>query len=57
LGFAGCLSTVSSFAKEIVEISDMNPHHDKKAFIYSHGTLIICCFIGMIFYSPIIRYA
>ncbi|KAL3799413.1 hypothetical protein HJC23_013868 [Cyclotella cryptica] len=30
LGFAGCLSTVSSMVKEVVEITDKNPHFDKR---------------------------
>jgi fluoride ion exporter CrcB/FEX len=56
LGFAGCLSTVSSMVKEVVEITDKNPYFDKKAFKYSYGTLISCCLIGLLFYSPVIRY-
>ncbi|KAL7521186.1 hypothetical protein ACHAWX_005882 [Stephanocyclus meneghinianus] len=56
LGFAGCLSTVSSMVKEVVEITDKNPYFDKKAFIYSYGTLISCCLIGLLFYSPVVRY-
>lgn len=56
LGFAGCLSTVSSMVKEMVEITDKNPHFDKKSFIYSYGTLISCCFIGLLVYCPIVRF-
>ena len=57
VGFAGCLSTVSSMVKEIVEITDKNALFDKKAFIYSYGTLMSCCFIGLIVYCPLVRFA
>lgn len=56
LGFAGCLSTVSSMVKEVVEISDKNPHFDEKASIYSYGTLVSCCLFGLLVYCPIVRY-
>jgi fluoride ion exporter CrcB/FEX len=55
LGFAGSLSTVSTFVKEIVEMGDKNPQFDKKAFLYSHGTMLSCCCIGLAFYCPIAR--
>jgi fluoride ion exporter CrcB/FEX len=41
LGFAGSLSTVSTYVKETVELSDKISFHDKKAFVY----------------SPLVRYA
>ena len=57
LGFAGSLSTVSTYVKETVELSDKNPFYDKKAFLYSHMTMLSCCFVGLLVYSPIVRYA
>jgi fluoride ion exporter CrcB/FEX len=56
LGFAGSLSTVSSMVKEVVEISEKNPYHDKRAFIYSYGTLVTCCLLGLLVYSPMVRF-
>ena len=56
VGFAGCLSTVSSMVKEVVDITEKNPHFDKHAFIYSYGTLLSCCFVGLLVYCPIVRY-
>jgi len=57
LGFAGSLSTVSTYVKETVELSDKNPFHDRKAFVYSHFTMLSCCFVGLLVYSPLVRYA
>ena len=56
LGVAGSLSTVSTFVKEIAEITEKNHTYDKKAFIYAVSTLISCCFVGLAVYSPIVRY-
>jgi fluoride ion exporter CrcB/FEX len=57
LGAAGCLSTVSTYAKECVELGEKNPPYDKKQFLYSHGTMLSCCLIGLLVYSPIVRFA
>ena len=57
MGVAGSLSTVSTFVKECVEIVEKNPAYDKKAFLYSIGSMLICCFVGLLVYSPIVRYA
>mmetsp|Transcript_8550 Transcript_8550/g.18493 ORF Transcript_8550/g.18493 Transcript_8550/m.18493 type:complete len:439 (-) Transcript_8550:1519-2835(-) len=57
LGIAGSLSTVSTFVKECTEMVEKNPHFDKKSFLYSHGSMLICCFFGLMVYSPIVRYA
>ena len=54
LGFAGSLSTVSTLVKEIVDMTDKNPYFDKKAFVYSHGTMLFCCLVGLMIYSPIV---
>lgn len=56
LGMAGSLSTVSTYAKESVEIAEKYPSYDKKAFMYSHGTMLVCCLAGLLVYSPIVRY-
>jgi CrcB protein len=56
LGFAGCLSTVSSMVNEVVEITEKHPHYDKRAFIYSYGTLASCCLLGLLVYSPMVRF-
>jgi fluoride ion exporter CrcB/FEX len=57
LGLAGCLSTVSTYARECVELGEEYPPHDKKQFAYSHGTMLCCCLFGLLVYSPIVRYA
>lgn len=60
LGVAGSLSTVSTFVKEIVDISaesEKKSPFDKKAFLYSQGTMLICCFVGLAVYTPIVRFA
>jgi len=56
LGFTGCLSTVSTFAKECVDIGERNPPYSKKQFLYSHGTLFTCCIAGFMVYSVISRF-
>ncbi|KAL7543344.1 hypothetical protein ACHAXR_012661 [Thalassiosira sp. AJA248-18] len=55
IGIAGSLSTVSTFAKECVEIAEKNVPYDKKAFFYSHGTMISCCLVGLLVYSPMVQ--
>jgi fluoride ion exporter CrcB/FEX len=57
MGVAGCLSTVSTYAKECVELGEKFPPHDRKQFAYSHGTMLCCCLFGLIVYSPIVRFA
>jgi CrcB protein len=57
LGVAGCLSTVSTFAKECVELGEKNPPFDKKQCLYSFGTTLSCCLIGLVCYSPFVRFA
>jgi len=53
-GLAGSLSTVSSFAKETVDLATIHPTH-AKAYIYSGGTIVVAMFLGLIIYSPIMR--
>lgn len=57
LGVAGSMSTVSTWAKECVEMGDKNPPYNPKQFLYSHGTMLICCLFGLAVYSPCVRYA
>ncbi|KAL3809728.1 hypothetical protein ACHAXA_011323 [Cyclostephanos tholiformis] len=57
LGVAGCLSTVSTYVKECVELGEKYPPYDKKQFVYSHGTVLCCCLFGLMVYSPIVRFA
>lgn len=49
-GFAGSLSTVSTFVKEIIDMKSPG-----KQFIYCWGSLILAMLIGLLFYSPIVR--
>ena len=57
LGFTGCLSTVSTYVKECVELGERHPPHSKKQFLYSHGTLLSCCILGFLVYSLITRFS
>jgi len=50
LGFAGSLSTVSTFVKEIVEMKS-----PLQMFIYTWGSLVLAMLLGLLFYSPIVR--
>mmetsp|Transcript_2802 Transcript_2802/g.3833 ORF Transcript_2802/g.3833 Transcript_2802/m.3833 type:complete len:397 (-) Transcript_2802:145-1335(-) len=54
VGFAGSLSTVSTFVKEIVDISKKYPSHAKSCY-YGIGTIVCCCLLGLSIYSPIVR--
>ena len=55
-GLAGSLSTVSSFVKEVANLGTIHPTH-AKSYIYTGATLLGGMFLGLILYSPIIRYA
>jgi fluoride ion exporter CrcB/FEX len=57
LGLVGCLSTVSTYARECVELGEEYPPHYRKQFAYSHGTMLCCCLFGLLVYSPIVRFA
>lgn len=52
IGFAGNLSTVSTFVKEIVHLSE-NEQTKTLSHIYAVGTIVICCCFSIIFYAPI----
>ena len=54
-GVAGSLSTVSSFAKEVHNLATLHPTH-AKAHLYAGATIIAGMFVGLLFYSPIMRY-
>jgi fluoride ion exporter CrcB/FEX len=53
-GVAGSLSTVSSFAKETVNLATSYPNH-AKSYIYSTGTIIVSMLLGLAIYSPMVR--
>lgn len=57
IGFAGSLSTVSTYVKEIVELADKNQFYSKKGLLYSYLTILSCMFVGLLVYSPMVRYA
>jgi CrcB protein len=52
VGFAGNLSTVSTFVKEVVHLSEKKM---RSSFSYSYAmwTIVTCCFMGLCFYGPI----
>lgn len=54
-GAAGALSTVSSFAKETVNLAALHPTH-AKAYLYSAGTITASMLLGLAIYSPMMRY-
>jgi fluoride ion exporter CrcB/FEX len=54
VGFAGGLSTVSTFVKEVVSIEEKYPGH-AKPFIYATLTCIGGTVVGLIVYMPIVR--
>ena len=53
-GFAGCMSTVSTYAVEGDMLQKSFPHH-AKASLYMTSTLAIACVLGLIVYIPIVR--
>jgi len=53
-GFAGNLSTVSSFVKEIIILSEKN--EVGAAYLYATGSAIICCLVGLLVYIPLSSY-
>ncbi|KAL7473962.1 hypothetical protein ACHAXS_014253 [Conticribra weissflogii] len=55
LGFAGGLSTVSTFVKELVELSEGRPAHENKAFGYWVGTVGGCGVVGLVVYGSLVR--
>jgi len=52
IGLAGSMSTVSTFVKEIVHLSE-NPQSSFLPTLYTVGSIIICCCISLIVYVPI----
>ena len=53
IGFAGNLSTVSTFAKEIVLLSEKN--RIGPAYFYAIVSMATCCLVGIILYVSIIK--
>ena len=53
-GFAGSMSTVSSFVVEANMLQKSFPHH-AKAFLYMGSTLLLACALGLVVYIPIVR--
>eukprot|EP00934_Nitzschia_sp_Nitz4_P006860 Nitzschia sp. Nitz4//scaffold114_size70088//55057//56429//NITZ4_005986-RA/size70088-augustus-gene-0.11-mRNA-1//-1//CDS//3329533450//6850//frame0 len=54
VGFAGSLSTVSTFAKEIVGMQDKYTG-EAKPFLYAMSTCFCGLFLGLILYMPMVR--
>ena len=54
VGFAGSLSTVSTFVKELVDLNGQYPHH-AKAYYYGLITIFSCATLSLAIYSPIVR--
>ena len=54
IGFAGSLSTVSSFVAEGNVMQSTYPHH-AKAYYYMVGSLLVACAFGLVFYSSLAR--
>ena len=54
IGFAGSLSTVSTFVKEVVDIIERY-QYDAKGYKYAAISLVTCCAAGVVVYSPIVR--
>jgi fluoride ion exporter CrcB/FEX len=52
-GFAGCMSTVSTFVVEANVLQKSFPHH-AKAHYYMVGTLTLACIVGLIIYIPFV---
>lgn len=53
LGFAGCLSTVSTFMDEFDTLLKVPVKiENKKAYYYVYGTLLIACLLGICIYAP-----
>ncbi len=57
IGFAGNLSTVSTFVKEIVHLSEKKQTiATSLAYLYASGTIVLCCCFSLCFYWPIVFY-
>ena len=54
IGFAGSLSTVSTFVKEVVDITERYGY-DAKGYKYAGISVVVCCAVGVVVYSPIVR--
>jgi len=54
-GFAGNLSTVSSYVKEIVRLSEKGDD-TRMASGYAIGSIFICCLLSLCIYLPLVLY-
>ena len=54
VGFAGSLSTVSTFVKEIIDLAMKYPHH-AKCYYYALSTIGCCVALSLCIYCPIVR--
>ena len=54
IGFAGSLSTVSTFVKEVVDLTERHSY-DAKGYKYAGISLVVCCAASVVVYSPIVR--
>lgn len=55
VGFAGSLSTVSTYVKEVVDITERYGGRNARGYKYAFGTMVICCLLGLLVYSPVAR--
>jgi fluoride ion exporter CrcB/FEX len=53
-GFAGSLSTVSSFVAEGYTLQTTYPHH-AKPYYYMVGSLVAACAFSLVVYAPLVR--
>jgi len=53
-GFAGCLSTVSTFVTEIEKEVEKHPHVGR-GYIYGFFSLFLACLLGLCVYIPLVR--
>jgi fluoride ion exporter CrcB/FEX len=53
VGFAGNLSTVSTFAKEVVLLSEKS--NTGPAYFYAAISMVTCCLVSVVLYSTIVK--
>jgi len=53
-GFAGSLSTVSTFVAEVHSLNTKYPHR-AVGFVYAFGSLFLACIIGLMIYIPAVK--
>uniref|UniRef100_A0A7S4J026 Fluoride ion transporter CrcB n=1 Tax=Odontella aurita TaxID=265563 RepID=A0A7S4J026_9STRA len=55
VGFAGSLSTVSTYVKEVVDITERYSGRNARGYKYAFGTMTLCCLLGLLVYIPVVR--